>query len=316
MFTRTNADLGDENDAAESIMSPPDEFFTQTSDDYNMAHVDTDYDDSGGEGSPSHRLGVSAPTPLTVVADDTIDTNLRNDGYRSASSGSMASETSHGPNRNKATPQTKFPGKGRGERGDGGAGWQLGRPYYRTDGPGTTVLGPVDRENPGVPGNGSTTVQMYHFTKTMVASSSVHVEGVEGQNTMQYSNANHHVIAIEAEQHAHGAAPLEHSAHQVSTCRNAQQYQPKSPVTGYMAPMADAANSSRAPYPAQYLHAQYAQRWGPNPSPFRLPLLLLHNGADHRQVVVNLRLKCPIYVTETAENRVGKTGRYMERREC
>ena len=141
-------------------------------------------------------------------------------------------------------------------------------PYYRTDGPGTTVLGHVGRENPGVPGNGSTTVQMYAFTNTLGRSSSAPVEGVEGKNTLQYPNANRPAIAIEDEQHAQGAVPFRHSAHQFSTWRNAHQYQPTSPVTGHMAPMADVASSSRAPYPAQYLHAQYAQRWGHYPKSF------------------------------------------------
>ena len=52
---------------------------------------------------------------------------------------------------------------------------------------------------------------------------------------------------------------------------------------------------------------------GITPSPFRLSLLLLRNGADRRQVVVNLRLKCLLGVTETAANRVRETGRYIER---
>ena len=81
--------------------------------------------------------------------------------------------------------------------------------------------------------------------------------GVIDGNTSRGSGPGDNEVVIMEVYTEHSITPIEQSAQRFATWRSNQVSPPQSPVTGYMAPMADVASSSWAQYTAQFMHVQH-----------------------------------------------------------
>ena len=121
-----------------------------------MNHFDADYEGSEDD-SPSHRLGVTTPTPQTCT-----DRDSRHDNGPDAESQALTDKrrvtgevrvrngegVTSGPRRCKVEQR---------EPTSNGAEWKLGTPYYRNDGTGSRIQGPEEGGRPGVHGEQTAT---------------------------------------------------------------------------------------------------------------------------------------------------------------